>query len=133
MRKTILFLILLGIASIGFTEQVVLENQLSDFARDQNIKMAIQWANSAKDLEAKNILAKQKSTWKLDLSLVPNQKKTISLTIPQKAEYFRVVVWLKDAKNPSFITSWVDIIPNKIYTLDKEHLTPIALMLGTGC
>jgi hypothetical protein len=58
---------------------------------------------------------------------------SIHLNIPKNAEYFRVLVWLKGEREPSLLTNWVDIIPNKTYTLNEDYLIPRALMSGMGC
>ena len=57
----------------------------------------------------------------------------ISIALPKNAEYFRVLVWAQGEADPDFLTNWVDIVPNKTYTLEAGHLTPRLLMLGTGC
>ena len=58
---------------------------------------------------------------------------TIQLSVPKKAEYFRVVAWSKGEGEPDLLTNWVDIVPNKVYTLQTDHLVPTVLMIGTGC
>lgn len=114
----------------GFTESIVLNNQAFNSA---DKKMAIQWACSAKDVEADNLMLKQGETLNpAELNVLTRAGK-ITLNIPDKAGYFRVLVWSKGTKKPDFLTNWVDIESNKIYTLNKEHLISYILMTGTGC
>jgi hypothetical protein len=61
------------------------------------------------------------------------QSGKITLSIPNNAEYFRVLAWSKDEENPDFHTNWVDIVPNKTYTLEADKLVPSVFMSGSGC
>ncbi|MBL7481382.1 hypothetical protein [Legionella bononiensis] len=68
-----------------------------------------------------------------DTLLVLTQMGKSNLAVPEHTEYFRVLVWSKGKGNPDCLTNWVDLIPNKTYTLIKDLLVPVALMSGTGC
>ena len=121
------------IGTTGFAESFVLNNTAPYPASNHTSKMAIQWATSARDVDDNNNIVRKGLTLNPDSLKVLTQVGSINLDIPKKAEYFRVLVWLKGAKNPDFLTNWVDIVPNKIYTLNEGHLVPRALMSGTGC
>lgn len=128
----VFFLALLA-GSMGFAESIVINNQSSYPAKSSKSKMAIQWATSGKEVEENNNLVKNGLKLNLNTLQTFTQIGEISLEIPKKAEYFRIIVWSQDKIAPDFLTSWVDVVPNKIYTLTKKHLVPIALMSGTGC
>lgn len=117
----------------GFTESLILNNQTFNPMDDHRSKMAVQWANSAKDVEADNLMLKQGEKLNPRELNVLTRSGKIKLNIPDKAGYFRVLMWSKGAKTPDFMTNWVDVESNKIYTLNKEHFTPSILMMGTGC
>lgn len=134
MKKSIFsLLLLLAATTAGFAENLVLENQTSYPMKSQKAKLAIQWASSAKEVQEGNEALIQ------DLKLNPSKLQVLSqpgkvtITIPKTAEYFRVVVWSKGEGNPDLLTNWVDIVPNKTYTLKEEHLVPSVLMIGMGC
>jgi hypothetical protein len=61
------------------------------------------------------------------------QNGLIKITPPNKAKYFRIVVWSTDKKIPDFLTSWVDIVPTKTYIVNQDLLIPAVLMSGSGC
>lgn len=95
--------------------------------------MAVQWASSAKEVEAENhalIAGKAPNPNSLQTIIMQGP---LRLSIPKAAEYFRVLVWSKTKGTPDLITNWVEIIPNKSYTLQTDHLFPCVLMYGTGC
>lgn len=129
--KIKLFFLALLITATGFAENLVLENQTSYPIKTS--RMVIQWATTAKEVEEGN------SALMYGLKLNPaslqelTQAGKVSLSIPQKAEYFRVLVWSKGEGEPDLHTNWVEVIPTKTYTLKAEHLVPSVLMLGTGC
>jgi hypothetical protein len=64
---------------------------------------------------------------------VLNKSGKIKVSIPDKAEYLRVLVWTDGESDPDLHTNWVDALPNKTYTLKTDHLVPIVLMSGMGC
>lgn len=133
MKKIFLFFLLVGVVNIGFAERIILVNDTKYPHALQKSKIAIQWATLAKEVEESN--NKLKQGVKLDQKAFQILKKTrtIHLNIPEKAEYFRVVVWSKGVHEPDFLTNWVDIVPNKTYTLNEQYLIPVALMAGMGC
>jgi hypothetical protein len=132
--KIILFaLSLLAIAATGFAENIILENQTNYPLKNQKSKIAIQWAASAKDVDEGNKALIYGSQLKPESVQALNQSGKIDVTIPEKAESFRVLVWSKGEGDPDFLTNWVDVVPNKTYTLKQDHLIPSVLMSGTGC
>ena len=133
MKKIILFFISILVGTTGFAESIVLNNQASTPTNNPKSKIAIQWATSARNAEVGNNLVKQGLKLNPDTLRVITQVGKINLNIPKKAEYFRALVWSKGAGAPDLLTNWVNIVPNKTYTLNEDHLVPLALMAGTGC
>jgi len=117
----------------AFADQLILENLSNYPQQKKSSKIAVQWANSAREIEEGN-QALVAGT-KLNPSTMQYITKTgeIKLTIPPKAEYFRVLAWSNGQGEPDFHTNWVEIIPNKSYTLEADHLVPTVLMSGMGC
>ena len=116
-----------------FSEDLVLENQTSYPAKDKKAKIAIQWASSAKEVDEANYALTYGLQLKPESIQVLAQSGKVHVAIPDKAQYFRMLVWSTGTGDPDFLTNWVDIVPNKTFTLNKEHLVPAPLMLGTGC
>lgn len=134
MKKIALFFLsLLAVATTGFAENLVLDNQTSYPAANEKSKIAVQWAATAREVDESNKALLQGEALNADKMQVLQKSGKVTLNIPQKAEYFRVLVWSKGEKEPDLHTNWVDIVPNKTYTLKKDQLVPIALMFGTGC
>ena len=134
MKKIMLFFFsLLAVATTGFADNLVLENQTSYPAKNQKNKMAIQWATSAKEVDESNKALLHGTKLNPDTLQVITQSGRINVSIPKKAEYFRVLAWSKGEGDPDFHTNWVDVVPNKTYTLEADHLVPSVLMSGTGC
>ena len=130
----LLFLSLLLIGTTaGFAENLVLENQTDYPLKNQKSKMAVQWASSAKEVDEGNNALLNGSKLNSKTLQVLHQSGKVALSIPKKAEYFRVLAWSKGEGDPDFLTNWVEIVPNKTYTLKTEHLVPTVLMSGTGC
>lgn len=133
MKKMALFLLAaLCAATTGFTDNFILENQTS-YPQKQKSKMAIQWASSAKEVEEANTASIQGVKLNPKTLQVLHKTGNVQMAIPKNAEYFRVVVWSKGAQEPDLLTNWINIEPNKTYTLKEEHLVPSVLMLGSGC
>lgn len=131
MKKMMLFLSLMSVTAWGFAENLVLEN-LTAYP-NKKVKMAIQWANTAKEVvDGNNAVI-------YGLKLNPatfqalSQPGKIHVVIPKQAEYFRVLVWSKGEEEPDLLTNWVDALPNKVYKLKQDHLVPAVLMGGAGC
>ncbi len=125
MKKKILFF--LTLIAAGFADNIVLENQTS------KSKIMVQWASTAKEVDDDNkaILNGDKPN-PSTLQLLTKTGK-VNVSIPKNAEYFRVLAWSKDQEDPDLLTNWVDVVPNKTYTLQADHLVPLVLMAGTGC
>lgn len=95
-------------------------------------KIAIQWATSARMVQESNDAIMQGNPIvTADLYYLRQSKETIS--IPKNATYFRVLIWNSAQNIPEFLTNWVELVPDKTYSLKKEHLTPLLLMNGMGC
>ncbi len=134
MKKTMLFFLwLIVVSATGFAENLVLENQTPYPSKNQKSKIAVQWATSAKEVDEGNNALLHGLKLNPDTMQVLTQSGKISLSIPKKAEYFRVLAWSKGEGDPDFHTNWVEIVPNKTYTLKADHLVPSVLMSGTGC
>lgn len=133
MKKFALCCFSLMLAAIGFAENFVFENQTIYPNKTQKSKMAIQWASSAKEVDEEN----KAVTYGLKLNSsrlqAVSQLGKVNISIPENAEHFRVLVWSKNQKDPDLITNWVDVTPNKTYTLETDHLVPVVLMSGSGC
>lgn len=126
------FFFLLGVTS-AFADSIILNNQALNPAHDKKSKMAIQWVNSAKDVEEENTKLKRGENLNPNSLQNLNHAGKIQLIIPKKAEYFRVLVWTKAAREPDLLTNWVDVVPKKTYTLNKDLLVPLVLISGMGC
>lgn len=133
MKKITLLFFSLLVIKTAYAELFILNNQAYDPVSKQNRKIAIQWATSAKEVEENNKKVREGLKLNPNSLSVLTQSGKINLDIPEKAEYFRVLVWSNGTMTPDFLTNWVDIIPNKIYTLNDDHLVPLALMSGAGC
>ena len=125
MKKMMLFFLLC--AATGFAENVVLENQTS------KSKIAVQWAATAKEVDENNKAILNGSKLNPASMQVLTPSRIVNVSIPKNAEYFRVLAWSKDQEDPDLLTNWVDVVPNKTYTLQTDHLVPLVLMAGTGC
>jgi hypothetical protein len=132
-KSASLCLLCLWIAQIGFAESLFLQNETSYPVGHPKSRMAVQWANSARDVEEGNRSLMQGMSLHSDSLQVLKKPGKIELKIPEKAQYFRVLLWSDGKGEPDFHTNWVDITPNKSYTLKPDHLVPSLLMLGMGC
>lgn len=128
MKKICLFFFL---TTSLFAESIILDNQTA-YPTKQS-KMAVQWANSARDVDVNNKTLMYGG--KLDpTTLQPvSQTGEVKLTIPIKAQQFRVLVWSKVSEEPDYSTNWIDITQGKTYTLETDYLIPVVLMPGSGC
>ena len=128
MKKICLFLFL---TSSLFAESITLDNQ-SAYPTKQS-KMAVQWANTAREVDESNKTLMNEG--KLNPSTLQpiSQTGEVKLTLPKKAEQFRVLVWLKGSKEPDYTTNWIHISEGKTYTLETDYLIPVVLMSGSGC
>ena len=133
MNKVALFFFLLLFVKVGFANHFVLNNQVASPANN-TIRIAIQWASSPKEIKELNNQLKQSTKLNPSSLYVLERVGKINVDIPKNMEYFRILVWSKGAeKIPNFLTNWVDVIPNKIYMLNKDQLTPLILISGIGC
>ena len=128
MKKVCLFLLL---STSLFAESIILDNQTA-YPTKQS-KMAIQWANSAREVDEDNKALMYGG--KLNPAMLQFLFKTgkVELTLPKKAQQFRVLVWSKDPDKPDYTTNWIDITDGKTYTLENDYLIPVVLMSGSGC
>lgn len=110
-----------------FAEHITLDNQT------QNPKVAIQWADSSKEVDAYNKALIYGSPFDGSKLLILRRGRNRELSIPQNAKYFRVVAWSNNEKAPDLSTNWIDMTPGETYTLKQDHLTPVVLMSGMGC
>ncbi len=132
MKKFMLsFLPLLAVLNIGFAGNLVLDNQTT--YPNKESKLTVQWASSLKDVEEENRAVVHGSKLNSSTLKTISRSGKIDLSIPKNAEYFRVLVWSKGEEGPEFLTNWVDVVPNKTYRLQTDHLVPSVLILGAGC
>ncbi len=129
MKKIVLFFLLA--ISTSFAQDLVLHNETS--YPIQKSKIGIQWATSAKEIEESNQAITAGTKLNPDTIQLLSQSGKVHLTVPKKAEYFRLLVWSTGEGEPDLLTNWVDIVPNKTYTLKPDHLFPSVLMAGIGC
>jgi hypothetical protein len=130
-KKILLSLSLLAITATGFSENFTLENKTRYPTRQS--KIAVQWATSAREVDENNkaiIMGTSLNANSLQIITRPGK---VKLNVPEKTQYFRVVVWSQGEGEPDFITNWIDIVPNKTYKLTSDHLVPSVLMQGSGC
>ncbi|MBS0606743.1 MAG: hypothetical protein JSR57_07325 [Verrucomicrobia bacterium] len=134
MKKIALLIFsLLAIATTGFADVIYLDNQSPYPNINEKSKLAIQWAASAKEVDAANQATMHGQKLDPKTVQVVNDLGKVKLTVPEKAEHFRVLVWSNGQGEPDLHTNWVDVVPNKIYTLKTDHLIPVLLMIGMGC
>lgn len=133
MKKITVFFLSIFLVSTGFAETMTLGNETTYPLKGQKSKIAIQWATSAKELQESNkaLIYGLKTDQKLVQPLT--QAGNINLNIPKNAQHFRILVWSKGDGEPDLLTNWVQVVPNKTYTLQKDQLIPAVLMSGTGC
>lgn len=128
MKKIALFLFF--VTSL-FAESITLDNQTA-YPTKQS-KMAVQWANNAREVDGNNKALIYGGKPNPDTLQTISQRGKIQLTLPKKAQQFRVLVWSKGTAEPDYTTNWIDITLNKTYTLEPDYLIPVVLMSGSGC
>lgn len=134
MNKVVLVFFSLLFANVGFADGFVLNNQVANPASNNKFRIAIQWASSAKEVKEYNNRIKQRAKLNPSSLQILARVSKINVDIPKNMEYFRVLVWSNSVgEQPDLLTNWVDIIPNKTYTLNEDKLTSLALMSGMGC
>lgn len=129
MKKVIIAALLF--ATTAFAKQLVVDNQTT--YPEKNQKIAIQWANSAREVDESNKSLIDGSKFNPKSLQAINKRGKIDLTIPKDAAYFRIIVWRESENSPAFLTNWIDIDPDTTYTLKPEYLIPAPLMSGMGC
>ncbi len=131
MKKMTLFILSLILSGTAYAETLILDNQTP--YPNKNSTISIQWASSASDVkEGNDALLQGKELNQNSLQPITQPGK-ITLTYPQKAECFRVLVWSNGESEPHLHTNWVEITPNKTYPLKTDQLVPTVLMPGMGC
>ncbi|TAL60307.1 MAG: hypothetical protein EPN84_09735 [Legionella sp.] len=133
MKKILVYLCLSCVSLVAFADKIVLDNKTNYPDQSHPGKIAIQWATSVTDTQEANKIIIHGS--KLDSSslMLLSKKGSMQLTPPDHAHYFRLMVWSTGKQEPDLLTNWVDIIPNKIYTVNQDHLVPTVLISGAGC
>ncbi|WP_454783843.1 hypothetical protein [Legionella sp. WA2024007413] len=133
MNKILVYLCLYFMASTALATQIVLDNKTNYPTKNNQGKIAVQWKASAEAIQESNRAIV--NGFKLDLSsiIILSQQGQIPLGLPNQAHYFRVLVWSTDKKEPDLLTNWVDIVPNKTYTLNQDQLAAAILVSGAGC
>lgn len=132
-KKMLFILSMAMVAATGFAENLVLDNQTSYPSDNPRTKMAIEWASSGKEVEEENHALMSRKKLNTNRMQMIRQSGTVNLNLPQNAEYFRVLVWSNGEGEPDLHTNWVDVVPNKTYTLKPDLLVPTVLMSGSGC
>lgn len=133
MPKIILFILTVLISTVAYAENIIIDNQTPYGSKDKTSKIAIQWASSVRETQEINNRMQQGLKMNADGLNSLNKTGKITLNVPKKANYFRVVVWSKQASEPDFVTNWVNVTANKTYALGSDHLVPVPLMAGMGC
>jgi hypothetical protein len=128
MKKIVLFLLL---TTSLLAESISLNNQ-TKYPTKQS-KMAIQWANSAREVDESNKALMYGEPLNRSTLQEISQTGKIKLTIPKHAQQFRLLVWTQNSEEPDYTTNWINIMPSKIYTLGNDYLIPVILMPGSGC
>ncbi|KGP62846.1 hypothetical protein EP47_14290 [Legionella norrlandica] len=133
MKKILVYFYLYSMTSAALADHIVLNNETSYPEKGKLGTIAVQWAFTAEDTQKanKNIIGGSR----LDLSslVILPQKGQIQLISPNHAQYFRVMVWSSEKPEPDMLTNWVEIVPNKTYTVNQDFLIPAVLMSGAGC
>jgi hypothetical protein len=123
------FLLAIG----AFAQNLQLDNQTSYPESKAKSKIAVQWAATAKEIaDENNAVMTNEPLNSANMKMLTQQGK-INLTVPDNAEYFRILVWTTGKGDPDSLSNWVDIVPNKTYTIGDDDLSPAVLMSGMGC
>lgn len=133
MKKILVYLCLCFMASTALADGIVLDNETNYPEKGKPGKIAVQWAATVEITQKANKTIIYGSTLDLSALMMLPQKGQIKLTPPNHAKYFRVLVWSTDKHGPDLLTNWVDIVPNKTYTVNQDQLIPVVLMSGSGC
>lgn len=131
MKNILIYLCLLFMSSVALAD-IILDNK-TDYPEKAKSKIAVQWAESGESIQKENKSILNNSILDESSLKILKQNGLIKITPPNKAKYFRIVVWSTDKKIPDFLTSWVDIVPTKTYIVNQDLLIPAVLMSGSGC
>lgn len=123
------FLLAIG----AFAQNLQLDNQTSYPESKPKSKIAVQWAATAKEVADENNALMTNEPLNTANMKTLAQRGKINLTIPNDAEYFRVLIWTSGKGDPDYLSNWVDIVPSKTYTIGDDDLSPAVLMSGMGC
>jgi len=132
MKKSLLFILFVWNVVPSWASSFIIDNQ----TQHSQTKMTIQWAHSVKEIEDQKRSGQGIQSFKtlpFESQSLNSERGKATIIIPTKAEYFRILVWATHKNTPDFLTNWVDVVPNKTYTLETGHLVPVALMVGMGC
>lgn len=131
MKKIVL--LFLTLVATGFAENIIFDNETSFPNKNQKSKIAVQWAASGEEVDEGNEALMHGEKLDPKSLHVVKQAGKVTIRIPKNAEYFRVLAWSNGEGDPDLHTNWVDIVPDKTYTLREDQLVPTVLMQGTGC
>ncbi|HHT0591639.1 TPA: hypothetical protein ACTXXA_001302 [Legionella anisa] len=133
MNKIFVCLCLYFTASTALATQIMLDNK-TNYPQKNNLgRIAVQWVTSAEAIQESNKTIINGSELDLNSLMTLSQKGQIKLTLPNNANYFRVVVWSTGKRKPDLLTNWVDVVPNKTYSVNQDQLASAILMSGAGC
>lgn len=125
------FLLSLCVVGSLFGDKIILENQTPYPSKASKSKMELQWATSSEEMNDKNINTVYQMQGPESTVPVTVGKNQINVAPNQK--YFRILVWTKEGTAPTYVTSWVPIVPDKTYRLQEKDLYFSVLTAGSGC
>jgi len=131
MKNILIYLCMSFMSSVALAD-IILDNK-TDYPAKANSSIAVQWAESGENIQKENKSILNHSMLNEHTLQSLKQNGLIKISPPNQAKYFRIVVWSTDKKTPDFLTSWVDIVPSKTYTINQDLLIPAVLMSGSGC
>lgn len=122
-----------GAINTIFAHTITIDNQTHYPRKTSSERLMVQWAFTAESLHQENNTTP--STLSIDSKMLQslNQKGVLELTTPDRAQYFRILLWSPLKKQPDLLTHWVTLIPNKKYTVMNAHLMPLIMLSGLGC
>lgn len=131
MKKTLFaFISSMLLAAAAYSANIVFDNETS---YPNEGKIAVQWAYNSQEMQDGNTAVLYEKGLKQNSVQFLNKNGKVTLPVPANALYLRVLVWAEGNENPDLVTNWVDIVPNKTYMIDDEHLFPPVLLTGSGC
>lgn len=133
MKKIIVYACLSLVTSVALGHSIVVNNETNYPIEGKLGKIAVEWAASNIEIQNANKAIMQGK------SLAPSSLKQLTqigknrLSLPDTARYFRIVAWSSNQREPDLLTNWVEVMPNKIYTIKQDELSEAALIFGSGC